>query len=120
MHGDLSGGNILLTSGTQNAHGFSAKVSDFGLARDLDVLSKIQTKTTGTVTHMAPEVHPDTHTCFLTDARLTGTSACGSPLMRSARSRPRPAPRHDHGARGAAQVYVSLARLATWIFVILF
>ena len=58
MHGDLSGGNILLTSCTQNPHGFSAKVSDFGLARDLDVLSKIQTKTTGTVTHMAPEVRP--------------------------------------------------------------
>ena len=32
------------------------QVSDFGLARDLDVLSKIETKTTGTVTHMAPEV----------------------------------------------------------------
>jgi len=31
-------------------------VSDFGLARDMDVLSKIETKTTGTVTHMAPEV----------------------------------------------------------------
>ena len=58
MHGDLSGGNILLTSCTANPHGFSAKVSDFGLARDLDVLSKIETKTTGTVTHMAPEVLP--------------------------------------------------------------
>ena len=58
MHGDLSGGNILLTSCSQNPHGFTAKVSDFGLARDLDVLSKIQTKTTGTVTHMAPEVLP--------------------------------------------------------------
>ena len=34
----------------------AAQVSDFGLARDLDVLSKIETKTTGTVTHMAPEV----------------------------------------------------------------
>jgi len=32
------------------------QVSDFGLARDMDVLSKIETKTTGTVTHMAPEV----------------------------------------------------------------
>ena len=31
-------------------------MSDFGLARDLDILSKIETKTTGTVTHMAPEV----------------------------------------------------------------
>lgn len=34
----------------------AAQVSDFGLARDLDILSKIETKTTGTVTHMAPEV----------------------------------------------------------------
>lgn len=32
------------------------QVSDFGLARDLDILSKVETKTTGTVTHMAPEV----------------------------------------------------------------
>ncbi|KAK9834139.1 hypothetical protein WJX81_001741 [Elliptochloris bilobata] len=56
VHGDLSGGNILLTSCTANTHGFTAKVSDFGLARDMDVLSKIETKTTGTVTHMAPEV----------------------------------------------------------------
>ena len=40
-------GNILLTSGqTSNAHGFCAKISDFGLARDM-VMSRIETKTTG-------------------------------------------------------------------------
>ena len=41
-------GNILLTSGgTQNPHGFCAKVSDFGLARDMDLVSRVETKTTG-------------------------------------------------------------------------
>ena len=36
-------------------HGFSAKVSDFGMAREMDIQSKIATNTTGTVTYMPPE-----------------------------------------------------------------
>ncbi|BDA44193.1 probable serine/threonine-protein kinase STY13 at C-terminar half [Coccomyxa sp. Obi] len=56
VHGDLSSGNVLLTSCTSNPHGFCAKVSDFGLARDMEVVSRVETKTTGTVTHMPPEV----------------------------------------------------------------
>ena len=40
-------------------HGFSAKVSDFGLAREMDIQSKIATNTTGTVTYMPPETIAD-------------------------------------------------------------
>lgn len=49
-------GNVLLTSCSSNPHGFCAKISDFGLARNLDLVSRVETKTTGTVTHMPPEV----------------------------------------------------------------
>ena len=52
-------GNILLTSSPSNPHGFCAKISDFGLARNLDLVSRVETKTTGTVTHMPPEVLSD-------------------------------------------------------------
>lgn len=40
-------------------HGFSAKVSDFGMAREMDIQSKIATATTGTVTYMPPETIAD-------------------------------------------------------------
>ncbi|KAK9916182.1 hypothetical protein WJX75_009766 [Coccomyxa subellipsoidea] len=56
MHGDLTGGNVLLSSSTDNRHKFCAKVADFGLARDLGVVSRVETRTYGTLTHMAPEV----------------------------------------------------------------
>ncbi|BDA44489.1 probable mitogen-activated protein kinase kinase kinase 11 at C-terminar half [Coccomyxa sp. Obi] len=56
MHGDLTGGNVLLCSVTDNRHKFCAKVADFGLARDLGVVSRVETRTYGTLTHMAPEV----------------------------------------------------------------
>ncbi|KAK9825366.1 hypothetical protein WJX81_004837 [Elliptochloris bilobata] len=56
IHGDLTGGNILLTSWPANQHGFCAKIADFGLARDLEVKSRIETKTYGTITHMPLEV----------------------------------------------------------------
>ena len=52
-------GNVLLTSSQANPHGFCAKISDFGLARNLDLVSRVETKTTGTVTHMPPEVLSD-------------------------------------------------------------
>lgn len=50
---------MLLTSSQANPHGFCAKISDFGLARNLDLVSRVETKTTGTVTHMPPEVLSD-------------------------------------------------------------
>jgi hypothetical protein len=49
-------GNVLLTSSPAAAHGFRAKVSDFGLARQMDINSRIQTQTSGTVSYMALEV----------------------------------------------------------------
>ncbi|CAL5218507.1 g194 [Coccomyxa viridis] len=55
LHGDLSGGNILLTSSNKDPRKFTCKVADFGLSR---VLSQeaISTGTFGTVTHMPPEL----------------------------------------------------------------
>ncbi len=52
-------GNILLASTSTVPHGFTAKVSDFGLAREMDIQSKIATNTTGTVTYMPPETIAD-------------------------------------------------------------
>ena len=49
-------GNVLLHSNTSVAHRFGAKVADFGLARDISVVSRLETRTYGTMTHMAPEV----------------------------------------------------------------
>ena len=52
-------GNIMLASSSAEAHGFCAKVSDFGLAREMDIQSHIATQTTGTVTYMPPETIAD-------------------------------------------------------------
>ena len=41
-------------------HGI-VQVSDFGMSRELDVKSRIETKTYGTVTHMAPELLSNGH-----------------------------------------------------------
>lgn len=49
---DLSGGNVLLTSCLSNPHGFSARVTDFGLARNLDVKARTAPGRYGTITHM--------------------------------------------------------------------
>jgi hypothetical protein len=49
-------GNILLTADAGAPHGFAAKVADFGLARSLDLHSRIETRTYGTVTHMPHEL----------------------------------------------------------------
>ena len=49
-------------------HGFSAKVSDFGMAREMDIQSKIATATTGTVTYMPPET--------IADGMVSKVSAC--------------------------------------------
>ena len=53
-----SAGNVLLMSSPASAHGFSLKVTDFGLARQMDLNSRIQTQTSGTVGYMAVEVRP--------------------------------------------------------------
>ena len=47
---------MLLTSCDSVRHGFRAKISDFGLARNLDIQSKIETRTYGTITHMPLEL----------------------------------------------------------------
>lgn len=52
-------GNVMLASTSTVPHGFAAKVSDFGLAREMDIQSKIATNTTGTVTYMPPETIAD-------------------------------------------------------------
>ena len=56
QHACCCAGNVLLQSAPGSAHGFAAKVADFGLVRDFSVVSRLQTRTYGTVTHMAPEV----------------------------------------------------------------
>lgn len=55
LHGDLTGGNILLVSSNKDARMFIAKVADFGLSRVLSA-EAISTGTYGTVTHMPPEL----------------------------------------------------------------
>eukprot|EP00884_Botryococcus_braunii_P023575 jgi/Botrbrau1/9901/Bobra.0012s0004.1 len=55
VHGDLTGGNVLLASDPNPTRGFVAKVSDFGMAREVDVDERIQTRMYGTITHMPPE-----------------------------------------------------------------
>lgn len=55
LHGDLTGGNILLASSDTDERGFSAKVADFGLSRTLGS-EPVDTGTYGTVTHMPPEL----------------------------------------------------------------
>ena len=56
VHGDLTGGNVLLATDPSSRNGVVAKVADFGLARSMEVQSKIETRTYGTVTHMPPEL----------------------------------------------------------------
>ena len=56
VHGDLTGGNVLLATDPSSPNGVVAKVADFGLARAMEVQSKIETRTYGTVTHMPPEL----------------------------------------------------------------
>ena len=37
-------------------HGFTAKVADFGLSREMHSKSRVETRTYGTITHMPPEL----------------------------------------------------------------
>ncbi|WIA38325.1 hypothetical protein OEZ86_001662 [Tetradesmus obliquus] len=72
MHLDLTGGNVLLTSFAGNPHGFSAKVTDFGLARPQDVRVRSAPGRYGTVTHMAPETIRDGVLDYACDAYAFG------------------------------------------------
>eukprot|EP00884_Botryococcus_braunii_P014358 jgi/Botrbrau1/22923/Bobra.0030s0002.2 len=54
-HGDLSAGNVLLQSCSERPYGFAAKIADFGLARQMDIQSRISTDSYGTVSYLAPE-----------------------------------------------------------------
>eukprot|EP00210_Caulerpa_lentillifera_P006094 g5822.t1 len=57
IHRDLKSSNILLNGSLHEEKGFIAKVADFGLSRELEMhASHIKTQTTGTVTHMPPEL----------------------------------------------------------------
>lgn len=56
VHGDLSGGNVMLTSCSINPHGFQAKLGDFGLSRTANASARVAGNVYGTITHMAPEV----------------------------------------------------------------
>ncbi|GMH44611.1 hypothetical protein BSKO_12563 [Bryopsis sp. KO-2023] len=57
IHGDLKTSNVLLSGSLHEYKRFSAKVADFGLSRQLAVnASHVKTRTTGTVTHMPPEL----------------------------------------------------------------
>ncbi|KAG2452936.1 hypothetical protein HYH02_002274 [Chlamydomonas schloesseri] len=60
VHGDLTAWNVMLCTAADPAadrsgRNFTAKVADFGLSRNLDVRSKIKTRTYGTISHMPPE-----------------------------------------------------------------
>lgn len=57
VHGDLCGGNILLTTDdSAGPLGLTAKVCDFGLSREMSLKSRVETMTYGTVSHMPPEL----------------------------------------------------------------
>jgi len=40
-------------------YGITAKVADFGLSREMQSTSRIETRTCGTITHMPPELLSD-------------------------------------------------------------
>lgn len=55
LHGDLTGGNVLLTSCDKDARCFTAKVVDFGLSRVLSTECH-RTRTMGCAEYMPPEL----------------------------------------------------------------
>ncbi|KAG1680208.1 hypothetical protein FOA52_000322 [Chlamydomonas sp. UWO 241] len=59
LHGDLTGGNILLVPNDRENAKFSAKIADFGFSRVLEGTGTVQTSTYGTVTHTPPELIVD-------------------------------------------------------------
>lgn len=55
LHGDLTGGNVLLTASDKDARGFTAKVVDFGLSRVCSA-EYLRTRTLGCAEYMPPEL----------------------------------------------------------------
>jgi len=57
VHGDLKPANVLLKSTVTDSRGFIVKLTDFGLARMLDLnKSHVSTKSFGTIPFMSPEL----------------------------------------------------------------
>lgn len=52
LHGDLTGGNVLLTASDKDSRGFTAKVVDFGLSRVMTGSAELTTKTMGCAEYM--------------------------------------------------------------------
>jgi hypothetical protein len=52
LHGDLTGGNVLLTAADKDSRGFSAKVVDFGLSRVVQGSAGLKTRTMGCAEYM--------------------------------------------------------------------
>lgn len=52
VHGDLTGGNVLLTASDKDGRGFTAKVVDFGLSRVCGEDGVLKTKTMGCAEYM--------------------------------------------------------------------
>ncbi|KAL4446278.1 hypothetical protein ABPG77_003085 [Micractinium sp. CCAP 211/92] len=55
LHGDLTGGNVLLTASDKDTRGFTAKVVDFGLSRVCSG-EYLRTRTLGCAEYMPPEL----------------------------------------------------------------
>ncbi|PSC70592.1 kinase [Micractinium conductrix] len=55
LHGDLTGGNVLLTASDKDSRGFTAKVVDFGLSRVCSG-DYLRTRTLGCAEYMPPEL----------------------------------------------------------------
>lgn len=55
LHGDLTGGNVLLTASDKDTRGFTAKVVDFGLSRVCSG-DYLRTRTLGCAEYMPPEL----------------------------------------------------------------
>lgn len=72
IHGDLSRANILLMDSEDSPSGFDIKVADFGMARQLDVQSRIDTFSCGTITHTAPELMDEGHLSKAADVFAAG------------------------------------------------
>ena len=76
---------VLLASAPEDGPGaLRAKVADFGMAREMQMQSKHQTRTYGTITHMAPGVRPCRRrlrlsgVVFASESGRRQIKACGS------------------------------------------
>ncbi|GAB4814749.1 hypothetical protein N2152v2_001795 [Parachlorella kessleri] len=74
VHGDLTGGNVLLTTSDKDARGFTAKVVDFGLSR-VCTEQYLRTRTLGCAEYMPPELITDGLLTRAADAYAFGVLA---------------------------------------------